>query len=322
MSEELVFGPVPSRRLGQSLGVNNIPPKICTYSCVYCQLGNTLTMSVERRAFFRPSALVKAVLKHAERIIERGGRIDYVTFVPDGEPTLDVNLGEEISKIKEAGFRVAVITNSSLMWLDDVREALSVADWVSVKVDAVKEDVWRRVNRPHKSLRLEEVLSGIQEFSKEYRGFLATETMLVSGINDSLSSVKDVAEFLSRLSPKKVYISVPTRPPAEAWVKPPDEGVINAAYQTFLRAGLSPELLTGFEGTEFQTTGDVREDFLAITSVHPMREDAVDEFLRKAGAGWDVVESLLASGEIVIKVFEGRKYFLRRLRKYREGSKT
>ncbi|MCD6323970.1 MAG: radical SAM protein, partial [Desulfurococcales archaeon] len=189
MESSLVFGPVPSRRLGRSLGVNNIPPKTCTYSCVYCQLGNTLTMTVERRAFYRPEEIVEAVSKHAGKVLQLGGRIDYVTFVPDGEPTLDINLGEEIAGIKALGFRVAVITNSSLIWLDDVRDALLQADWVSLKVDAVDEHVWRRVDRPHKSLKLGSILEGIQEFSRSFKGFLATETMLVSRVNDDTNSI-------------------------------------------------------------------------------------------------------------------------------------
>jgi len=98
-----VFGPVPSRRLGRSLGINNIPPKICSYSCVYCQLGRTLRMEIERRAFYEPEELIRAVRERVEELREGGERIDYLTFVPDGEPTLDSNLGEEIAALKDLG---------------------------------------------------------------------------------------------------------------------------------------------------------------------------------------------------------------------------
>ncbi len=312
---DLAFGPVPSRRLGRSLGVNNIPPKICTYSCVYCQLGNTIKMTAERKHFYGPEKVVDAVKRKVEKVLSEGGRIDYVTFVPDGEPTLDVDIGDEIRGIKELGLRIAVITNSSLIWDEDVRNSLLHADWVSLKVDAITEGVWRRVNRPHKLLRLDLILEGIREFSREFKGYLATETMLVKGVNDSLQELHSIADFIAGLRPRKAYISVPTRPPAEKWVMPPDEGVLNTAYQTFKERGINAELLTGFEGTEFTLTGDVVRDLLSITSVHPMREDAVDEFLHKAGSDWGVVRRLIDEGKLVELKYGGKKYYLRRLRR-------
>jgi len=135
----IVFGPVPSRRLGQSLGINNIPPKICTYSCVYCQLGRTAKMQVKRKEFYRPEKLANDVEARIEILRGKEEPVDYLTFVPDGEPTLDVNMDREIELLKHVGVKVAVITNASLIWDADVRETLSKADWVSLKVDAVSE---------------------------------------------------------------------------------------------------------------------------------------------------------------------------------------
>jgi len=124
----IAFGPVPSRRLGRSLGVNNIPPKVCTYSCVYCQVGRTIRMQVERRVFYGPEEILQAARDKVERARESGEPIDYLTFVPDGEPTLDVNLGREIELLRSLGIKIAVITNASLIWREDVREALMKAD--------------------------------------------------------------------------------------------------------------------------------------------------------------------------------------------------
>jgi len=107
----LTFGPVPSRRLGQSLGINNIPPKICSYSCVYCQVGRTLHMQAERKAFYKPEEILKAVERKVKDAKNKGEGIDYLTFVPDGEPTLDINLGKEIELLKQLGIKIAVITN-------------------------------------------------------------------------------------------------------------------------------------------------------------------------------------------------------------------
>ncbi len=124
----LAFGPVPSRRLGRSLGVNNIPPKNCTYSCVYCQLGKTLNTDIIRNSFYRPQDVLSEVNNKIDEALCRKERIDYLTFVPDGEPTLDINLKKEISLLKELGLPIAIITNSSLLWQKEVREALLEAD--------------------------------------------------------------------------------------------------------------------------------------------------------------------------------------------------
>ncbi len=116
----ITFGPVPSRRLGRSLGINNIPPKICTYSCVYCQLGRTIKMQADRRAFYETEKVFQDVKNKVEKAKGKGETIDYLTFVPDGEPTLDINLGREIELLRPLGIKVAVISNSSLIWREDV----------------------------------------------------------------------------------------------------------------------------------------------------------------------------------------------------------
>ena len=132
----IAFGPVPSRRLGRSLGINNIPPKVCTYSCIYCQVGRTLDMQVERRSFYNPDDIAAEVREKVEKAKAVGESIDYLTFVPDGEPTLDANLGREIELLRPLGLKIAVISNGSLITRTDVRDELMQADWVSLKVDS------------------------------------------------------------------------------------------------------------------------------------------------------------------------------------------
>jgi len=309
----IAFGPVPSRRLGRSLGINNIPPKVCTYACVYCQLGRTIKMQVERRAFYEPEEVVRAVRDKVEKANEAGETIDCLTFVPDGEPTLDVHLGREIELLKPLGIKIAVISNGSLLWREDVREDLMKANWVSLKIDSTREKVWHRIDRPHGTLQLALILDGMREFATAYGGELVTETMLVQGVNDGDNHVREVAGFLSRLKPARAYLSIPTRPPAEEWVRPPGEGVINRAYQILSESMGRVEYLIGYEGNAFAFTGDVEEDLLSITSVHPMREEAVSEFLARAGADWPVVHGLIAQGQLIETEYEGRKFFMRKL---------
>lgn len=301
----LTFGPVPSRRLGNSLGINNIPPKICSYSCIYCQLGRTKKIQVHRREFYSIDEIVRSV----EERLERVKNVDYLAFVPDGEPTLDMNLGKEIDALKQFGIRIAVITNSSLIWDEKVREELSKAEWVSLKVDAVSKEIWKKINRPHKALNLEKILNGIKEFGKEF----VTETMLINGVNDNKEELKKIADFLSAIEPKKSYISIPIRPPAEKWVRRASEQAINLAYQIFSERGISVEFLLSYEGNEFAFTGNVEKDLLSITSVHPMRKDAVEEFLRKAEADWSVIERLIKENKLIEIEYGGNKFYMRRL---------
>jgi len=314
----IAFGPVPSRRLGRSLGINNIPPKVCTYSCVYCQLGRTIKMQVEREAFYDPEDVVRDVQEKVEETKEAGESIDYLTFVPDGEPTLDANLYREIELLQPLGIDVAVISNASLVWRQDVRDALAQADWVSLKVDAASEETWRQVNRPHRRLQLRAIQDGMMAFAEEYDGVLATETMLVNGVNDSEDAMNEVAAFLARLKPDRAYVAIPTRPPAEPWAQAPDEEAVNRAYQIIGKQVDYVEYLIGYEGNTFASTGDVEEDLLSITSVHPMREQAIQGLLERRDAEWTVVERLVAEDQLVEAEHGGHRYYVRRLHRHRD----
>jgi len=309
------FGPVPSRRLGRSLGINNIPPKTCSYSCVYCQLGRTSQLIANRQAFYKPKEIFKEVRRKVEEAISRNENIDYLTFVPDGEPTLDIKLGEEISFLRRIGIPIAVLTNASLLWREDVREDLLEADLVSLKVDAVNQALWMKINRPHKSLSLDKILDGIIDFAEAFRGTIISETMLIDEIEYD-DELRKIAVFLGELNRlEKAYIAVPTRPPTEKWVRPAKEETLNLAYQIFSeRLGDERvEYLIGYEGNAFAFTGNVKEDLLAITAVHPMRKEAVEEFLKKANAEWRVVEELLHENLLVELEYEGKLYYMRKL---------
>jgi wyosine [tRNA(Phe)-imidazoG37] synthetase (radical SAM superfamily) len=236
-----------------------------------------------------------------------------LTFVPDGEPTLDAELGREIALLKGLRIPVAVISNGSLIGRGDVREDLLRADWVSLKIDAVEDAVWQRVDRPHGSLQLAEMLEGALRFARAFRGRLVTETMLVAGINDSAEHLREVAGYLARLQPAVAYLAVPTRPPAEAWVRPPDAPALNRAFQLFQEKGSPVEYLIGYEGDAFAFTGDAEADLLSITAVHPMRRDAVVAFLARAGSEWGVVEALLADGRLVQTFYGNHEFYVRRL---------
>ena len=309
----IAYGPVPSRRLGQSLGINNIPPKYCTYSCIYCQVGITDNMCVERQQFYPLEEISLSVEKQTREAQARGENIDYVTFVPDGEPTVDINIGKEIASLKRYNIPIAVITNASLLWKEDVREELSQADWVSVKIDAVTSDIWKKVNRPHARLSIENILDGIAAFADEYNGILTTETMVINKYNNDLDEINSIAQFIEKLNAHKSYISVPTRPPADKTVYTPSEGFITMAYNMFISHGISTECIINFEGDSFAYTGDIEENILGITSVHPIREDAMEALLQKAGQSWNIVNTLMSADKLVKTSYDGNTFYIRRM---------
>ena len=314
MSEYIVFGPVPSRRLGMSLGINNIPVKHCSYSCIYCQLGKTITLNIERKPYYPPEIIYKAVNEKVRKARKKGLVIDYISFVPDGEPTLDINIGREISLLKSIGIKIAVLTNSSLLYLEDVRNDLMNADLVSLKIDSVTPEIWRRVDRPHKTLSLDKILEGIKIFSMDYKGILITETMLVDNVDYS-DELKRIALFISTLNPYKAYIAIPTRPPAFNWVKPASEDVINKAYIEFSRllGDEHVEYLIGYEGDAFASTGDIENDLLAILSVHPMRENAIYNMIRRYNADESILYKLISENKLIRLHYSGHVYYMRKI---------
>jgi len=313
MDETLIFGPVPSRRLGRSVGINNIPPKICTYSCVYCQLGKSLEMLADRRNFYDPAMLVAKTREKLDNARSNNEPIDYLTIVSDGEPTLDKGLGDLLRGLGELGVKTAVITNSTLLDRPEVRADICLADWVSVKVDTLNEKIWRKIDRPHKEIRFNAMLEGIETFAASYEGQLVTETMLVRDLNDREDILGKTAEFISRISPCLSYLSIPTRPPALKGVRPPEEDRINNAFQIFLCQGLNAEYLIGYEGNQFAYTGNIEADILSITSVHPMREDAVKAYLEKAGGDFFAIDALVGKNKLLVSEYNGDRFYLRTL---------
>lgn len=308
---DLAFGPVPSRRLGRSLGINNIRPKTCTYACAYCQVGRTTRMGIRRRAFVDPLVLAAEVGMHVRRARDAGETIDYLTFVAGGEPTLEAQLGRQIDLLKPLGVPIAVITNASLISIAAVRRDLDRADWVSVKVDSVDEAAWRRINHPHPGLSLERILQGIARFACDFAGTLVTETMLVAGRNDQPAAIARTAEYLTTIAPVCAYLAVPIRPPADRAVEGPETAALNQAYQILADRLARVELLIGYEGSAFAASGDVARDLLSITAVHPMRREAVAALLLRAQAGWSLVDDLINRGLLREVTHRGERFYLR-----------
>jgi wyosine [tRNA(Phe)-imidazoG37] synthetase (radical SAM superfamily) len=217
VTRHYVFGPIPSRRLGLSLGVDVIPKKLCNLDCVYCELGRTDKRAMKRKEYF-PSGKILAELHEAMNHV---GRFDFITFSGSGEPTLNSKLGEMIRAVKAmTKARVAVITNGTLLYQTDVCEDLMAADVVLPSLDAVTNEMFFKVNRPHPKLSLGLILSGLKMFRSEYRGEIWVEVLMVKGLNDSSEEILLIKEILQEIDPDKIQLNTVLRPPSEPWAQP------------------------------------------------------------------------------------------------------
>ena len=295
-----VFGPVPSRRLGQSLGVDTIPLKTCNWNCVYCQLGRSEPLIHERKEYF-PREAILAELRGALSA-HQPGEIDWVTFVGSGEPTLHSGIGWLIREVKKlTDLPVAVITNGSLLYLPEVRNDLAPADAVMPTLDAGNPQLYRKINRPWPELTYETLVQGLRAFRAEYQGRLWIEVMLVKGLNDSEEALRELADVLQSIGPDQVHLLLPTRPPAEVWVEPTDEeGVLRAtAILGEIATVLHPKE-GSFDLSDFD---DPLDGVIAIITRHPMREDQIRRALSPYLSPADIdeaLDALLRSGRAQI----------------------
>lgn len=271
-----VFGPVPSRRLGQSLGIDPVPLKTCNWNCVYCQLGRTRPLINERKNFFPPEEIIDQVKEASEA--HKPGEINWVTFVGSGETILHASIGEMIHQVKTlTTLPVAVITNGSLLYLPEVREELLEADAVLPTLDAGNAILYRKINRPHPAITYNRIIDGLISFREQYPGKLWIEVMLIKDLNDTEVELKRIAGKLARIHPDEVHILQPDRPPAEPWVRPTDEeGLLRA--QAIL--GNIARVVHPAAGT-FDLSGseDLVDAIVGIVTRHPMRETELVETL-------------------------------------------
>ena len=267
-----VYGPVPSRRLGISLGISPIPKKTCNFSCIYCQLGRTDIMTNTRKMFFP----VQKIMSEFDEVFKKGIFFDVVTIVGEGEPTLYLGLGELIDAIKQRTDKpVALITNGALLYDSDLRQEAAKADIVLPTLDAYDETSFRKINRPFGKISFESVNAGLIAFSEEYEGQLWLEIMLMAGINDDDDSLSKYEQALKKIKYDRLYLNTPVRPPAEAGVESISCEAMNKAAARL--GGISIDLLVsqGFHS-------EIEDDYEAILSIikrHPMNQFEIRSFL-------------------------------------------
>ncbi len=305
MSVRTVFGPVPSRRFGRSLGVDIIPRKLCTLDCVYCEVGRTDKRGLARREYL-PTELI---LKDVREAIEAHPSVDCITFSGSGEPTLHSGLGELLRATRQmTKVPLVVLTNGTLLWKEDVRNDLLAADIVCPSLDAVSEDVFRRIDRPHPRLTAVQVIDGLVEFRRKFTGQLWLEVLFVQGMNDDDDEVWLLRQAIDRISPDKVQINTVVRPPAEPWAHP-----VSHERLEQIRSMLGPraEIITpARERSCAPAPIPHDEEILGVVARRPMSAADV-----AAGLGSDLgaialaLDALVAAGRLRIIEFEGSRFY-------------
>jgi len=309
-----VFGPVPSRRLGRSLGIDPVPLKTCNWNCVYCQLGRSVPVINDRRDYLPPDEIVEEV----ERVLRiQEEQIDWVTFLASGEPTLHASLGRMIRQVKAVTrIPVAVITNGALLYRPEVRDDLMAADAVLPSLDAGTAALYRAINRPHPECTFDRLVKGLLSFRRAYTGKMWVEVMLIKGLNDTEDSLRDLARMLRNLQPDQVHLTTPVRPPAEPWVEPPEEQGLQRArsllgdWVQVERPLVGTVKLCGFDS--------LTDALVAVVSRHPMTEEELVQLL----PDWprdgvlQALMGLLQSGRLQVVERYGRRFWASQRARY------
>lgn len=301
----ITFGPVPSRRLGRSLGIDLVPLKTCTYSCIYCQLGPTLRTTVRRRSYLGMAKVLHAI----QEALERAPGVDYLTFSGSGEPTLHKDLGAILRAIKQTfALPVAVLTNGALLYRADMRRELREADVVLPSLDAWTDEMFQRINRPHPTLRLRAVLDGMEAFRKVMRGEIWLEVLFVRGVNDAKEDLPGLVHWVRRIKPDRVQINTVVRPPAEPWVHRVEWGKLEEIRSTL---GTGAEIVAPFRGkVERSLRQGLDERILEMVLRRPVApEDLVDTLGIGLGEARAVLDEMAAHYGWVKETYEAKTYF-------------
>jgi wyosine [tRNA(Phe)-imidazoG37] synthetase (radical SAM superfamily) len=300
-----IYGPVPSRRLGFSLGIDIIPSKTCTLDCIYCQLGPTAGKTLQRKEYYSSSE----ILAQIKRMLASGQRIDTLTFSGSGEPTLNTILGKLIKEIKKiSSLPIAVLTNSTLFTDKTVRNALMSADLVIPSLDAASQEIFLQINRPCSPLNIEDIIEGLKVFRQEFKGSIWLEIMLVKGVNDSLPHIQELQEAASRIKPDKIQLNTVIRPPAEKSAQPLSLQEMEKIRKEF---GKNCEIIAEFDKKALKSSQkDLEGAILAMIQRRPVTLLDISASLGKhENEVIKYLDFLLKEGKIRPITHKGLKYF-------------
>jgi wyosine [tRNA(Phe)-imidazoG37] synthetase (radical SAM superfamily) len=287
-----IFGPVLSRRLGRSLGVDLLPFKTCTFSCVYCECGATTSLMTKRSEFFPAST----VIAELDQILSKQPGLDYITFAGSGEPTLSLSIGPVITHIKTTYpcYSVAVLTNGSLCTRADVRNDLLMADLTLPTLTTADQQTFDRIHRPHPSLRIDAIIAGMEQFRKMYTGILWLEIFIIPGLNTTADELAGLKGAIERINPDRVQLNTLDRPPAEGWVQPAPDAELERIRDVLGRSGI--EIISRTLPVPRTTVPDY-EAVEMIRATLRRRPSTIEDLVRTTGMSGGELAKILAALE-------------------------
>ena len=301
-----LYGPVPSRRLGRSLGIDLVPHKICTYDCIYCQIGKTTDKTLVRKEYVP----VKEVLEELRRFLEEEtSSIDHLSLSGSGEPTLHSQIRLVIEGIKAiTSIPIAVITNGSLLYEEEVRQDLLRADIVLPSLDAVTPEIFTNINRPCLGFSVEKVIEGMVEFRKVYKGQIWLEILFCKGVNDSKEELLKMKKVVDRIQPDRIHLNTVVRPPSEKWAAPLDQKEMEEIQAFF---GEKAWIISEFDRHPLSMPErDIKEEILKILKRRPL---SLSDLSRGMGIPQNeldqYIEPLTQEGKIQTRVFGDSVYY-------------
>jgi wyosine [tRNA(Phe)-imidazoG37] synthetase (radical SAM superfamily) len=291
---KFTFGPVPSRRLGFSLGVDIIPRKFCSFDCIYCQVGKTTNQEIQRKSFFDVQEVVDEVVEACDP----QNHIDVVTFSGSGEPTLNVDIGRMIKEIKKrVDIPVSVITNSSLLYDEDVRQDLKFADIILPSLDAASEDIFHYINRPHALIELDLIIKSLKKLRNEYEGKIWLEIMFIKDINDDAEELEKFKKIIGLLGVDKVQLNTVTRPPKDDAAKGISQPELRKTSRFF---GDNCEVVCSFK--KIRPKKDIEDRAITILDMLKRRSLTLDDIVKTTGLtlqkAKDTLRTMEHSGKI------------------------
>lgn len=301
-----IFGPVSSRRLGLSLGLDLIPYKTCSYDCIYCELGRTSHKTVGRHEYIPKKEVLKQLWSHLETLDVMP---DYITLCGSGEPTLNSKIGEIIREIKgKISIPLAILTNGSLFFMEDVRRDIMEANVVLPSLDAVTEATFQVTNRPHKSLNVEKVIKGMVDFRQEFEGQIWLEVMFLRGVNDETSEINTMKAIIKRVKPDKIQLNTVVRPPAEDYAAPLTLNQLNKIRDVL---GDKAEIIADLTKTQkFQPSANLEADILSIIKRRPCTAEDISNSVGMPGVEIaDTMERLIKEGRARYRVFNRKGFY-------------
>lgn len=305
LAQHYLFGPVHSRRLGLSLGIDVVPLKTCTFNCIYCQLGRTTQQTLQRDEYVP----AKEIMQELATFLENNGTADYLTFSGSGEPTLHSKLGEMIAQAKQLSkIPVAVLTCGALLFEPQVRQGLLAADVVLPSLNTASAKSFQLINRPHGQLHLNDIFDGLRRFRREYRGKIWLEVMLVKGINDNANEIAALRTAIGEIKPDKVHLNTVVRPPSETAAKP-----LTAAELRAIRNVLGPpaEVIAEYQVVSPTPAPEQRlNEIYDLLERHPATLGEMMTYVNSERAKIEgMLAALVAAGQIQAYQHRGQTYY-------------